>query len=454
MLSLRVFSVAAFAVAAVATVVDAGKVICYYDGWSYHREGVAKTSNITEAATLCDQLYYGYYKINSDYELETSYKYPYVKGANIATANNMKAINPNLKVLLVVGGNVPNKKSDRALSVVETPEKRTTFINSVHKTIMDYNYDGVDLGWQWPESFREEDKPIMETGFISSVKGLFGLVKEKFREEQSVYREGFSALVRELKAVLKPDNKILSISALPHVNTTAYFDLANLKEMTDQFVLHTYDYRTPQYFPKLADYSAPLHFKNASRRHPSDNVEATVAQWLSAGVPSEKLIMSIPTFGRAWEVFPSSEELDIGRAIESLSHPPCQAQSAAEAGTYTKTKGLVTYYEVCPHLVNYSPNQAASSDSPAASNVSHTTLLHRVTDAEKRLGSYCFRVPGLEKGVWISYEEPETATVKAAFAKLKKLGGVAVVDLSLDDFRGMCTGSAFPILKAVKQGIA
>lgn len=39
MLSLRVFSVAAFAVAAVATVVDAGKVICYYDGWSYHREG-------------------------------------------------------------------------------------------------------------------------------------------------------------------------------------------------------------------------------------------------------------------------------------------------------------------------------------------------------------------------------------------------------------------------------
>lgn len=52
--------------------------------------------------------------------------------------------------------------------------------------------------------------------------------------------------------------------------------------------------------------------------------------------------------------------------------------------------------------------------------------------------------------MWVSYEDPDTAGNKAGYAKTKNLGGVAINDLTMDDFRGACTGEKFPILKAAR----
>lgn len=60
---------------------------------------------------------------------------------------------------------------------------------------------------------------------------------------------------------------------------------------------------------------------------------------------------------------------------------------------------------------------------------------------------------GEEEGYWLSYEEPETAAYKAAYAKGKLLGGVAIVDMSLDDARGACDGTKFPILRSAKMNL-
>jgi Prp8 binding protein len=40
--------------------------------------------------------------------------------------------------------------------------------------------------------------------------------------------------------------------------------------------------------------------------------------------------------------------------------------------------------------------------------------------------------------------------VKVFTGKAKGLGGIAIVDITLDDFRGLCTGDKFPILRAAK----
>ena len=55
-----------------------------------------------------------------------------------------------------------------------------------------------------------------------------------------------------------------------------------------------------------------------------------------------------------------------------------------------------------------------------------------------------------QEGLWISFEEPETAAQKANYVKTKGLGGIAIVDMSLDDARGVCDGSKFPILRSAK----
>lgn len=83
-----------------------------------------------------------------------------------------------------------------------------------------------------------------------------------------------------------------------------------------------------------------------------------------------------------------------------------------------------------------------------------TYFFRRVPDPTKNLGTYAFRLPKDDvKGIWISFEEPETAKQKAQYVKQNGLGGIALMDLSLDDARGICDSNKFPILKAVKNVI-
>lgn len=67
-------------------------------------------------------------------------------------------------------------------------------------------------------------------------------------------------------------------------------------------------------------------------------------------------------------------------------------------------------------------------------------------------GTYAFRLPDDdgENGMWVGYEDPDTAGNKAGYAKAKGLAGISVNDLSLDDFRGLCTGDKYPVLRAAK----
>lgn len=76
-------------------------------------------------------------------------------------------------------------------------------------------------------------------------------------------------------------------------------------------------------------------------------------------------------------------------------------------------------------------------------------------DPSKRLGSYAYRLPKKsdDTGLWVGYEDTESAAYKAAYVKNKGLGGVAIFDLSLDDPRGVCDGHTFPILRAAKNGL-
>lgn len=50
----------------------------------------------------------------------------------------------------------------------------------------------------------------------------------------------------------------------------------------------------------------------------------------------------------------------------------------------------------------------------------------------------------------MGYEDPDTAGNKAAYARAKGLGGIALVDITLDDFRGLCTAEKYPILRGAR----
>ncbi|XP_065204793.1 chitinase-like protein EN03 [Planococcus citri] len=409
-----------------------GKVSCFYDSKAYNRKGLAKVTadELKPASLLCNYIIYSFigldndkYKIKSlDEDLDTE------KGKNnFRAVTNLKLVNPSLKVLVSVGGFWDDDEPEKYLKMLEKQEHRAKFIESAVKLARDYNFDGIDLAWQFPIVKEKKDRGTLGSIWHSIKKAVSSSTKD---DKEKEHKEQFTALVRELGAALRGHKMILTLSILPHVNSKAYYDANNFKDWVEHIHLMTYDYRTPKRTPNEADFGAPTQFLVG--RNESYNIEATVKWWLEQKMPATKLLIAIPTFARTWKLTTDTK---------SGVPPVAKADEEGEEGPYLKEKGKMAYYELCPIL--------STEQNPPS------TLLKKVSDNTYRTGSYAYRLAGKDnkpKGIWVSFEEPDVAAKKAYYAKLKGLGGVAIVDLSTDDFSGSCDKNQvkFPITTQAK----
>ncbi|XP_049885039.1 chitinase-like protein EN03 isoform X2 [Pectinophora gossypiella] len=423
-----------------------GKVVCYYDSKSFVRESNARMLplDLEPALSFCTHLVYGYagvqpdtYKmvpLNENLDVDRSH-------ANYRTITNFKSKYPALKVLLSVGGDADTEEVQKYNLLLESPQARTAFVNSGVLLAEQHGFDGIDLAWQFA---KYKPKKIRSTwGSIwHGIKKTFGTTPVD--DKESEHREGFTALVRELKQALSvKSNMQLAITVLPNVNSSIYYDVPAIINLVDLVNIDAFDYYTSERNPKEADYAAPIY--TPQNRNPLQNADAAVNYWLQGGAPANKIILGISALARTWKMDSESEISGV---------PPIHVDGPGEAGPYTKIEGVLSYPEVCAKLIN--PNHQKGM----------RPHLRKVTDPSKRFekpltkdedlshifGTYAFRLPddSGEPGLWVSYEDPDTAGQKAAYVKSKNLGGISIVDLSMDDFRGLCTGDKYPILRAAK----
>lgn len=120
-----------------------------------------------------------------------------------------------------------------------------------------------------------------------------------------------------------------------------YFDFPGLQKYVDHFNLVTHDFRTSDRVPKLADHASPFKFVYADRLA-WQNIESQVNKAIALKADRTKLVLGLATFGRTWKM-----DKDSGKS----GAPPVNADGPGEEGTYTKTEGMLAYYEICPHLV-------------------------------------------------------------------------------------------------------
>ncbi|KAI7815495.1 chitinase-like protein [Rhyzopertha dominica] len=427
---------AALVLLAVIHVKADNKVVCYYDSKANFREGQGKfdVSFLEPALQYCTHLIYGYAGINDQtFKLVPLNEHFDVTRDNYRTITNLKRRFPGLRVLLSVGGNEDlqgdgDDKNLKYRTLIESLEHRLSFVNSAHTLVKTFGFDGLDLAWEFPETRPKKIRSKLGS-FWHGIKKAF--VGDKILDDKpEEHREQFTALVRELKNVFRHDGLLVSLTVLPNVNSTVYYDPRNLSPHLDFINLLAFDYYNPKRNPKEADYPAPLY--PLIDRKPDENGDALVRYWLDNGAPNNKLILGIPTFGRAWKMTEDS-------SISGV--PPFEVDGPADAGPYTRDAGLLSYPEVCAKTAN--PNNLKTGSG------SH---LRKVGDPSRRYGTYAFRLPdeNEEGGVWVGYEDPDTAGNKAGYVRAKGLGGIAVDDLTLDDFRGLCNGDKYPILRAAK----
>uniref|UniRef100_A0A1A9UHF6 GH18 domain-containing protein n=1 Tax=Glossina austeni TaxID=7395 RepID=A0A1A9UHF6_GLOAU len=417
-------------------------LVCYYDSSSFVKEGLGKMviDDLEPALQFCTYLVYGYAGIERDsykaVSMNQNLDLDLGKGL-YRSVTRLKRKYPHLKVLLSVGGDkdietgedakdLPNKY----LELLENPTGRMRFINTAYALVKTYGFDGLDVAWQ----FNKNKPKKVHSGLGSLWKGF----KKTFTgdhivdENAETHKEQYTALMRELKNEFRPENLLLSATVLPNVNSSLFYDVPSVMNYVDFVNLAAFDFYTPERNPELADLPAPLY--PLPERNPEFSVDSQVQYWLRQGCPASKLNVGVPTYGRPWKMTDDSGLTGV---------PPVpKVENEAPQGPNTLIPGLYSWQEVCSLLPNTNNMYSKGADAPLA----------KVLDPQKKSGVYAYRVADKKgkNGIWVGYEDPDTGAEKAGYVKTLNLGGIALYDLSLDDFRGLCTGDKYPILRAVK----
>ncbi|MDU6266290.1 MAG: glycoside hydrolase family 18 protein [Anaerocolumna aminovalerica] len=248
------------------------RIVGYYAAW-----------NQTPKDINADQLThinYAFANIGSDLKIELGF--PDVDEKNIYQLNELKKVNPKLKTLISVGGWIwSGKFSDAVL----TEESRTAFADSVIDFIVKYQFDGVDIDWEYP------------------VGG--GLPANTARPED---KQNFTLLMQKLREKLDERGKIdgkhylLTFAGATLTRYLNSIELDKLVRYVDYVNVMTYDIHGAR--DQFTDFNAPLFINSDISPQYKWSVDSGITNWIETGFPKEKIVMGIPFYGYKYEDVP------------------------------------------------------------------------------------------------------------------------------------------------------
>jgi chitinase len=193
---------------------------------------------------------------------------------NFAILKGLKQQNPDLKVLVSVGGWTWSKNfSDASL----TRKSRKIFIDSAVDFVTKYDLDGLDIDWEYPGINGDGNK------FRSADKQNYTLLLKELRLRFN--REG-TRLHRHLYT---------SIATGSSENFLEHTEMAKVQLYVDSINLMTYDMYGGD---KNTGHHSPLYENPDDPKHVSSN--RSVHNYLEAGVQSNKIVLGVPFYGKGW----------------------------------------------------------------------------------------------------------------------------------------------------------
>ncbi|XP_065579522.1 chitotriosidase-1-like isoform X2 [Artemia franciscana] len=290
----------------------------------------------------------------------------------------LKSKNENLNLMLSIGGLGTNGFGEMAHN--ETSRKR--FVAELIAVTRSLGYDGIDIDWEFPAV----GKPFHERfDFIHLLESL----------QSKAYRHNLllSVAVSGSKLIIDRSYKIQDIGRL--------VDFVNLM---------AYDFHGYKWYLPATGLNAPLFKRSSESGYLATlNTFSAVMYWLSSGIPKEKLVVGVPTYGVTY-------------TLASASWTDVDAPAVGYGKLWSG--GQVPYPIVCTFLQNNGT---------------------RVWEPDARV-PYSYR-----DNQWISYEDEESLREKVAWIRVGELGGVMVYDLNCDDFNFICGNSTFPLINTIRD---
>jgi chitinase len=284
-------------------------------------------------------------------------------GESLRRLVELRKRNPALEILVSIGGWGAEGFSDAAL----TDASRAKFAASAVELLRRHLLDGIDLDWEYPGQ---------------NVAGI------KSRPED---KQNFTLLTKELRrqfdAAGVADKKayLLTIAGADR----EYFEhteMAEVQKSLDWINVMSYDFFNS--LTSTTGHHAGLY--RAKESAPADrNADKAIHQYLAAGVPSNKLVLGVAFYGRAFA------------GVRALSNGVNQP--------YEKYDGDHSYAELVDKFIG--------------------------KNGFVRHWDEVAQAPYLWNGAtraFISYDDPHSVGIKTRYAKTQHLGGVMFWELSQD----------------------
>lgn len=234
----------------------------------------------------------------------------------------LKAINPDIKIVMSIGGWSAGGFSEMA----QTVDTRAVFVKSSLEWVAELGLDGIDLDWEYP---------------CYTVAGIGGGKEDK---------KNFTALLKELREAFdKVDEKLmLTIAAGGAEYYLRGVEMEEVIKYLDYVQLMTYDLRGG--FQVLTGHHTSLYEAEVDLFRAS--VDSAVKDFMGAGVPKEKIVIGVAFYGRTWKGVPNVDNGLIQMAQTTGSGGP---DYGAIVGECLDKKGFVRYFDdvaKAPYLYN------------------------------------------------------------------------------------------------------
>jgi GH18 family chitinase len=294
-------------------------------------------------------------------------------GGNFEQLRALKQRHPHLKVLVAVGGWT---RSVNFSNAAFTPESRQRFAQSgIELFLREWPglFDGFDIDWEYP---------------------VFGGAKENVTRPED--RQNFTLLLAELRRQLDTESArdgrryLLTAATAAGPRLIGSLELDRITPLLDWFNVMTYDYHSGS---AIAHFNAPLH-PATNDPTPFYNVDSTIAVYRRGGVPSDKIVIGVPFYGRSYGGVHGGN----GGLFQPATPPPREWAAGLDY------------------------RQIASKNLTAQG---FTRFWHPEA-----------KVPWLHNdslGVFISYDDAESIALKADYVRERGLGGVMIWEIGGDD---------------------
>ena len=191
---------------------------------------------------------------------------------NLRHLNQLKKQNPSLKLLISIGGWTWSKIFSDA---VLTDTSRVLFAASAISIIKKYDFDGIDIDWEYP------GRPGYEGNIYRPV-------------DKQNYTLMFQELRKQMDTLQRETGKkyLLTTAAGAFKSFLENTEMAKVQEYLDYINLMTYDYSGG---PIASHHTALYASKSYSAQNNANNA---VTLFEAAGVPAAKLVVGIAFYGK------------------------------------------------------------------------------------------------------------------------------------------------------------